>query len=164
MTKATPTLLSWFAKYLGAKRDVPLALDQNRFAMTSIEDGLAIIRDTAAERGGMSAETPVVGLRKLYDSFVGGLVLNTRLTNAYRPRQASRELSLVKPDGSLRPASKDLGWSVLAAEGIRVHGCPGDHYTMLADPAATPVIAELVRDKIRSQLATAAAGRPSAGS
>jgi thioesterase domain-containing protein len=150
LTRATPVLLSWFAKYFGAKRGVPLHLDQNRFAATSIDDGLAIIRDTAAGRGAMRADTPVVGLRKLYDTFVDGLLRNTRLTNAYRPQPARQELTLVKPEGSLRPASRDLGWSGLAAAGLRVHDCPADHYTMLADPAATAAIAGFVRDKTRS--------------
>jgi thioesterase domain-containing protein len=153
LSLATPTLLSWFAKYLGAKRDAPLDLDQNRFAATSIDEGLAVIRDTLADRGAMLASTPVVGLRKLYDTFVDSLLRYTKLTNAYRPRPARHELTLVKPEGSLRPKSPDLGWSALAAEGLRVPGCPGDHYTMLADPAATAAVAGLVRDKTRVLLA-----------
>lgn len=153
LSLATPTLLSWFAKYLGAKRDAPLDLDQNRFAATSVDEGLAVVRQALADRGAMLADTPVVGLRKLYDTFVDSLLRYTKLTNAYRPRPARHELTLVKPEGSLRPKSKDLGWSALAAEGLRVPGCPGDHYTMLADPAATAAVAGLVRDKTRALLA-----------
>lgn len=153
MALATSTLLSWFAMYLGAKRGVPLRLDKNRFAMTSVDEGLGVVRDALSGRGAMSADTPVVGLRKLYDTFVDGLVRYTRLTNAYRARPATSELTLVKPEGSLRPKNPDLGWSGLAAQGIRVHDCPGDHYTMLGDPAATSAIAGLVRDKTRALLA-----------
>ena len=150
MSLARPVLLSWFAKYLGAKRGVPIPLTKNDFATNSVEDGLAMIRDAAAERGAMRADTAVVGLRKLYDTFVDGLVRQTKLTNAYQAPPAPHELTLVKPDGSLRPATPDLGWSAIAAEGITVHGGPGDHYTMLSDPAATEVIAGLIADKTRS--------------
>lgn len=150
MSLARPVLLSWFAKYLGAKRGVPIPLTKDHFATTSVEDGLAMVRDAAAEQGAMRADTAVVGLRKLYDTFVDGLVRQTKLTNAYQAPPARRELTLVKPDGSLRPANPDLGWSAIAAEGIEVHGGPGDHYTMLSDPAATAVIAGLIADKTRS--------------
>ncbi len=157
LTLATPVLLSWFAKYLGAKRGARLRLEEDRFALTSLDEGLAVVRDAAAELDVMDAGTPVVGLRKLYDTFVDGLVGNTVLTNPYEPPPADRELTLVKPEGSLRPASKDLGWSGLAAAGLRVRPCAGDHYTMLVDPAAVATIAGQVRDKTSTLLATTVA-------
>lgn len=157
LTLATPVLLSWFAKYLGAKRKARLRLEEERFALTSLDKGLEVVRDAAAELGVLARETPVVGLRKVYDTFVDGLLGYTTLTNPYRPQPTDRELTLVKPEGSLRPKSRDLGWSALVPAGVRVRPCEGDHYTMLADPAAAVTIAGIVREKTQSLLATAAA-------
>ena len=154
---ATPVLLSWFAKYLGAKRGGRLRLEEDRFALTSLDDGLAIVRDTAAGLDLLSADTAIVGLRKLYDTFVDGLVGNTVLTNPYQPEPTDRELTLVKPEGSLRPRSKDLGWSGLAAGGLLVRPCDGDHYTMLVDPGAVTTVAGAVREKTDAILATTVA-------
>ena len=153
LTKANAALLSWFGMYLGGKRGRALRLDEERFEGLTVEDGLAVVRDEAAERDVLAAETPVVGLRKLFDTFVDGLVHYTKLTSAYHSQPTRRPLTLVKADGSLRPENRDLGWSVLADGELSIRDCPGDHYTMLSDPEATAVLAELVREKSDGLLA-----------
>jgi len=157
LSRATPALLSCFAMYLGAKRGSRLRLPEERFATASVEEGLATIRDAAADQDLLAAETPLVGLRKLYDTYVDGLVRNTLLTSRYRSPTTTRPLTLIKPEGSLRPASADLGWSALARGELRVHTSPGDHYTMLADPRSVAIIAGLVREQTEELL-----GRPMA--
>lgn len=155
LSKATPVLLSWFAMYLGAKRGGELRLTEERFATASVDDGLTLIRDEAAGSDLLAADTPLVGLRKLYDTYVDGLVRNTMLTSPYRSPTTERPLTLIKAEGSLRPASPDLGWSALARGELRVHTSAGDHYTMLADPRSVATIAGFVREKTDALLGTA---------
>lgn len=155
LSRATSVLLCWFAMYLGAKRGGELWLPTDRFASASVEQGLAIIRGEAAARGLIAEDTAIVGLRKLYDTYVEGLVRITMLTSPYRALPTSRPLTLIKATGSLRPASRDLGWSALARGGLHVHTSHGNHYTMLGDPRAASTVAGFVREKTESLLAQA---------
>lgn len=152
LSKATPVLLSWFSMYLGAKRGAELRLPEGRFASGSVEQGLEMIREAAADRDVLAADTPIVGLRKLFDTYVDGLVRNTMLTSPYRCPTTRRPLTLIKAEGGLRPASRDLGWSALAKGELQVHTSPGDHYTMLDDPRAVVTVAGFVREKTEALL------------
>ncbi|MEU3771851.1 alpha/beta fold hydrolase [Streptomyces sp. NPDC032472] len=140
-----PTLLlGWFALYLGAKRGQPVVPDAERLAGAGIEDGLQAVLEAAVAGGALRADTPVFGLRKLYDTYVDGLLRNNRLTAPYRAVPSSVPLVLVTAEGSLIPDDPTLGWEPLAPHGLTTHRSPGDHYTMLSRPDAAAVIARLV--------------------
>ncbi|WP_330301465.1 thioesterase domain-containing protein [Streptomyces sp. NBC_00503] len=140
-----PTLLlGWFALYLGAKRGAPVTPDAERLAGASIEDGLPVVLEAAVTSGALKADTPIFGLRKLYDTYVDGLLRNNRLTAPYQAAPSSVPLVLVTAEGSLIPDDPTLGWEPLAPLGLTTHRSPGDHYTMLSRPDAAAVIAQLV--------------------
>ncbi|MEV5438958.1 thioesterase domain-containing protein [Streptomyces sp. NPDC052682] len=137
-------LLDWFAMYLGAKRGRPVPVDAARLAGCSVDDGLPAVLDAAAASGALPPDTPLPGLRKLYETYVDGLLRNNRLTAVHHPRPAELPLVLVKAERSLVPGDPALGWGPLAPRGLAVHRCPGDHYTMLSRPDSAAVIARLV--------------------
>jgi thioesterase domain-containing protein len=144
-----PLLLDWFAMYLGAKRGRPVPLDRAALAGCATEDGLLLVLDAAVAGGALRPDTPLPGLRKLYDTYVDGLLRNNRLTAPYRPRPASVPLVLVTAERGLLPGDRTLGWGPLAQRGLTVHQSPGDHYTMLTRPDASALIARLVRPAVR---------------
>lgn len=137
-------LLGWFAMYLGAKRNRSVAVDAARLAGCGTEEGLLLVLDAAVASGALLADTPLPGLRKLYDTYVDGLLRNNRLTAPYRPVPSGVPLVLVTAERSLIPGDRTLGWGPLAPLGLEVHQSPGDHYTMLIRPDAAAMIARLV--------------------
>ncbi|NEC84560.1 thioesterase domain-containing protein [Streptomyces sp. SID12501] len=138
-------LLSWFAMYLGAKRGRPVPLDMDRLAGCGTDEGLTAVLDAATAAGALLPDTPLPGLRKLYDTYVDGLLRNNRLTAPHRPGSAPLPLALVQAERSLVPADPTLGWRPLAPHGLTMYRCPGDHYTMLARPDSLSVIAPLLQ-------------------
>lgn len=138
-------LLSWFAMYLGAKRGRPVPLDLDRLAGCGTDEGLTAVLDAATASGALLPDTPLPGLRKLYDTYVDGLLRNNRLTAPHRPGSAPLPLVLVQAERSLVPADPTLGWRPLAPHGLTTYRCPGDHYTMLARADSLGVIAPLLR-------------------
>lgn len=138
-------LLSWFTLYLGAKRGRVVMPDPGKLASCGHEDGLLLIHDAAVASGALRPDTPIFGLRKLYETYADGLMRNNRLTAPYRPSPASVPLVLVRPDRSLIPGDPTLGWHELAPYGLETHQSPGDHYTMLTRPDAVAVIAQQIR-------------------
>ncbi|GJF29243.1 hypothetical protein KNE206_19430 [Kitasatospora sp. NE20-6] len=139
-----PLLLGWFAMYLGAKRGHPVDVAAEHLAGCDVADGLRLVLDAAAASGALPADTSPHGLRKLYDTYVDGLLRNNRLTAPYTPRPAGVPLVLVTADRSLVPGDPTLGWGPLAPHGLELRRSPGDHYTMLSRPDAAAVIADLV--------------------
>ncbi|WP_055493852.1 thioesterase domain-containing protein [Streptomyces sp. TP-A0356] len=139
-----PLLLGWFTMYLGAKRGRPLPLDAERLAGLGVDDGLKVVLEAAIAAEVLLPSTPLPGLRKLYDTYVDGLLRNNRLTNPHRPLPAPVPVVLVKAERSLIPGDRTLGWEPLAPYGLEVHSCPGDHYTMLTRPDAAAAIASLL--------------------
>jgi thioesterase domain-containing protein len=137
--------LRWFALYLGAKRGRPVALAPDQLAGCGHDDGLLIIKDIAVASGALRPDTPIFGLRKLYETYTDGLLRNNRLTMAYSPSPASVPLVLVRAEQGLIPGDPTLGWDELAAYGLETVQSPGDHYTMLTRPDAAEVIAKQVR-------------------
>ncbi|MEU1185235.1 thioesterase domain-containing protein [Streptomyces sp. NPDC005820] len=137
-------LLDWFAMYLGAKRGRLIPLAPGALDGRGVDDGLPVVLDAAVAAGALLPDTPLPGLRKLYDTYVDGLLRNNRLTAPHRPAPAPLPLVLVKAERSLIPGDETLGWLPLAPHGLTVHPCPGDHYTMLGRPDALGVIAQLL--------------------
>ncbi|PAZ11781.1 thioesterase [Streptomyces sp. SA15] len=137
-------LLGWFAMYLGAKRGHPIDLAPGRLAGRGVDEGLTVVLDAAVAAGALHPDTPLPGLRKLYDTYVDGLLRNNRLTAPHRPGPAPLPLVLIKAQRSLIPDDPTLGWRQLAPQGLTLHSCPGDHYTMLSRPDSLGVIAPLL--------------------
>jgi thioesterase domain-containing protein len=141
-----PMLLRWFAMYLGAKRNREVALGPGGTAGLDTDTGLLRVLDAAVGCGALAASTPLPGLRKLYDTYVDGLLRNNRLTATHRPVPSSVPLALVKAANSLILGDDALGWQELAPRGLDLRPpTPGDHYTMLTRPDAAAAIAEVLR-------------------
>ncbi|MFI5527937.1 alpha/beta fold hydrolase [Kitasatospora sp. NPDC051853] len=137
-------LLGWFAMYLGAKRGRPVPLDPGALAGLGTDQGLPLVLDAATGSGALLPDTPLPGLRKLYDTYVDGLLRNNRLTAPHRPEPSSVPLVLVKAEQSLIPEDPTLGWQPLAPRGLGLAVVPGDHYTMLTRPDAARAVARLL--------------------
>ncbi len=137
-------LLRWFAMYLGAKRGAALRLDLP--SEVTLDAGLDLLLTAATAQGVLPPDTEAAGLRKLYGAYAGGLSRNNRCTNPYTPAPLDRALTLVKPDGSLLPDRGDLGWSGLTPHPLRQLNVRGDHYTMLREPSAVPVLSGLLAE------------------
>ncbi|MBY8870147.1 MULTISPECIES: thioesterase domain-containing protein [Streptomyces] len=137
-------LLGWFTMYLGAKRGRPLHLGAERLAGLGVDDGLKLVLEAAVAAEVLLPSTSLPGLRKLYDTYVDGLLRNNRLTNPHQPLPAPVPVVLVKAERSLIPEDRTLGWEPLAPHGLEVHTCPGDHYTMLTRADAASVVASLL--------------------
>ena len=132
-------LLGWFAMYLGAKRERPL-----RWTPSGAPDGLADLLAATVRQGVLPADTELPGFRKLYDTYVAGLLRNNRYTLPYRGYPLDLEITLIKPEQSLLPDSGDLGWTELSTLQLRRASVAGDHYTMLHRPSSLSVLTELL--------------------
>jgi thioesterase domain-containing protein len=150
-----PLLIRWFAMYLAAKRRRPLSAEPQVpvppvaiagrggvSAAEATEAGLAALLRTVTGNGVLPADTPLAGLRKLYDSYVGGLLRNNHLVLPYQPQPLGWPLTMVKASRSLLPEYGDMGWSDLAP--LRLEHVEGDHYSILSDPSAWAAVADLV--------------------
>lgn len=137
-------LLGWFAMYLGAKKGRPVEPHPARLAGCEADEGLPLVLDAAVAAGALPPDTPLPGLRKLYETYVDGLLRNNRLTTPHRPRPAPLPLVLVRAERSLIPGDPTLGWQPLAPQGLTRVTSPGDHYTMLSRPDSLDVIAPLL--------------------
>ncbi|MFF8033516.1 thioesterase domain-containing protein [Streptomyces sp. NPDC016626] len=136
-------VLRWFAMFLGARRGarvrpgpVPAGADT--------DTALALLLEDAITAGALPRETPLAGLRKLFEAYTAGLLRNNRLTAPYRPAPATVPLVQIKAADSLVASDPTLGWGELAGRGLTTHSVPGDHYTMLIRPDASQAIAGLV--------------------
>lgn len=138
-------VLRWFSLYLGVKRSREITLDFTELAACGHEDGLLVVLGAAIASGALRPDTPIYGLRKLYETYTDGLLRNNRLTAPYSPSPASVPLVLIHADRSLIPGDPTLGWDELAPHGLETHSSPGDHYTMLTRPDAAAVIAQQVQ-------------------
>ncbi|NJQ14291.1 thioesterase [Streptomyces bohaiensis] len=138
-------LLGWFAMYLGAKRGRPVSGPLPGDAIRDTDEGLATVLRSAVASGALPGDVTLPGLRKLYETYVEGLLHNNRLTARHRPPSAVVPLTLIKAERSLISGDPDLGWGPLAAHGLTVRSCPGDHYTMLGRPDAATVIAHVIQ-------------------
>ncbi|WP_333767297.1 thioesterase [Streptomyces sp. IBSBF 2435] len=140
-----PMLLRWFTMYLGAKRNRTISLDPDDTAGLDLDTGLVRILDAAVGCGALAEGTPLPGLRKLYDTYVDGLLRNNRLTATHHPVPSSVPLALIKAEDSLIPGDDALGWQELAPRGLDLcRPTPGDHYTMLIRPDAAAAIAGVI--------------------
>lgn len=147
-------LIRWFAMYLAAKRGKPLDAEPG-FAAPTTEAGLSTVLSAFSANGVLPEGTEPTGLRKLYDSFVGGLHRNNHLAVPYRPQRTESPITLVKPERGLLPEFGDLGWGELGP--VRVVPVSGDHYSILFDPSAWAVVADLVTGPPASGSHTSAA-------
>jgi len=136
--------LIWFCMLLGARMGRAFPVDPVRLSGV-LDDALGHIRALGIEQGVLPPDTTVPWLRELFAGFMDGMLRNGRMAESFRPRSMPSRLILVKPEGSLFPGDSDLGWRSLAGPGLRVVSCPGDHYSLLTDPAALARLATVFR-------------------
>ncbi|HEX8346996.1 MAG TPA: alpha/beta fold hydrolase [Actinoplanes sp.] len=138
-------ILHWFAMYLAAKRGVRLSISRGEFVGRPVEDGLDLILGRARDAGALYPGTSIDGLRKVYTTFFAGLARNGRLNQTYDARPVHVPMTVVRATEGLVADPGALGWDRLAAAGLDVDVCAGDHYTMLRDPDAVRHLVGLVR-------------------
>jgi thioesterase domain-containing protein len=144
----TEMLLSWFAMYLGAKRGTEFPVRQDVLERRTLDDALEDLLEAAIANDTLHPDTTLPGFKKLYSTYVEGLLRNNRLAQKYQAQPTSVPITLVKPQQSLLPDSPTLGWDALAAGDFRVERCPGNHYTMISSLVAVDKVAQLVSDEL----------------
>jgi thioesterase domain-containing protein len=113
------------------------------------------------------SDMTLVEFRKLFDTFK----INADTMRRYQPGEFHGRIALICPeedvqqlvfsaDPNLDTGSKKLrdplkGWGKLATEGVELITTPGDHFTMLREPNAQILAAQL-RDRIMRQLSQSA--------
>lgn len=137
-------VLAWFCMLLGARVGLAMPVDPARLRGT-LDDVLPYIRDLAVERRVLAPGTTVPWLGDLFVGFAQGIGRGGRIAEGYRPRRLPTRLTVVKPEGSLFPGGSSLGWLSVAGRALRVVPCPGDHYSLLTDPAAVAGLAAILR-------------------
>lgn len=137
-------LLGWFAMYLGARRGRAVSVPAAELDGRDTEAGLSAVLAAAVASGALADDVSLPGLRKVYASYVEGLLRNNRLTASHDPVPVDVPLTLVRAKHGLIQDDQDLGWRPLAAGGLTVRYCPGDHYTMLGRTDAARVIADVI--------------------
>ncbi|MEU5692912.1 thioesterase domain-containing protein [Actinosynnema sp. NPDC020468] len=135
---ASGLVLDWFAMYLAAKRGRPV--DVPPFTGADLDAGLALVLAAGLESGALLPGTGPPGLRKVFSAYADGLRRNNSLSRAHRPTPVHVPTWLVRPERGLLATPDPLGWSALTTR-LVVAPCPGDHYSMLRDPAALAVLA-----------------------
>lgn len=140
--------LDWFALYLGAKRNCQLGFTPADFHDVTVEDGLGVIVERAVDRGGLFPDTSVAGLRKAYETYVAGVLRNKHLHDGYSPGRLRCPVSLVRPTRGLFEDVSRLGWRELVGEGLTIHECTGDHYSMLSDQDSVSLVSWIVESAL----------------
>lgn len=135
----TGLVLPWFAMYLGAKRGGTVDLPPGALPR-DLDSALSLVLKAATASGVLLPSTSLPGLRKVYDTYVDGLVRNARLSAAHEPGPARVPLTLLRPERGLLDTPDPLGWEQLSSD-LRVQSTSGDHYTMLRDEDAVRLIA-----------------------
>lgn len=136
--------LTWFCMLLGARVGQAFPVEPMRLR-GALDDALTHICALGIERSVLPPDSTVPWLRGLFDGFIDGMRRNGRMAEAYRPRRIPSRLILVKPEGSLFPGDSSLGWRSVAGPGLSVITSPGDHYSLLTDPAAVAHLAAVFR-------------------
>lgn len=127
-TMGQDLILRWFAMYLGAKRAAPLPLPDGPMDIDLVlRAGLAT--------GTLLPGTTVAGLAKAFRAYADGLRRNNFLARDLIPEPVTMPVTLLRPARGLLADPGPLGWHDLAAD-LRIVTCPGDHYTVLRQPAA----------------------------
>jgi thioesterase domain-containing protein len=138
---ADDRVTEWFAMYLAARRGVSAPTTPQ---VAGVTERLLALLDAGVRTGLLLPGTTPEGLRKAYQAYAGGLARNNRLSKRY-PAVVSRvdtPVALVRPACGMVRTPGALGWGQVAST-VTVHSCPGDHYSMLAEPAGVRLVAEL---------------------
>lgn len=150
------TLLEWFCMYLGAKRGVPVRLEES--SPGGLEDVLAVMTGAGALLPGTTA----AGLAKVFEVYVDGLRRNSLLTRAYHAIPSQVGATAVRARRSLLAEPGALGWDRVCPAPVPVLTAEGDHYSMLTDASTAALLATLVNSVLpsTSQQPAAATGQP----
>lgn len=135
-------VLGWFAMYLAAKRGGTVDVPPERLRGEEFEPAFAEVLDAAIAGGALLPGTTTAGLHKVFTTYRNGLLRNNHLVLTHSPQWTDVPMVVLRPERGLVDRPGALGWDQVA-ESPRVLRCPGDHYTMLRDPAAIRCFAEI---------------------
>jgi thioesterase domain-containing protein len=139
---ADDRVTEWFAMYLAARRGAAAPATSE---VTGVTERLGALLDAGVRTGLLLPGTTPEGLRKAYRAYAGGLVRNNRLSRQYPSNGMSpvdTPVTLVRPACGMVRTPGALGWDQVAST-VTVHSCPGDHYSMLGEPAGVRLVAGL---------------------
>jgi thioesterase domain-containing protein len=106
------------------------------------EDGvLGRLLELTRSRRLLPAEFGLEQVRTLWRVFKA----NHRAARRYQPEPAAMPLKLIRATTGARTSSRDgdLGWSALSPAGLEVHVVPGDHFSIVQEPAVGDVARRL---------------------
>jgi amino acid adenylation domain-containing protein len=103
----------------------------------ALDDQLRLVLATAQESGFLPHEIDLADIRRLFSVFEA----NVHASNTYRPAPYGGPLTLFRAAASRGSEDAEAGWGAVAAGGLDVHVVPGDHYSLMLDPANVRVLA-----------------------
>ncbi|WP_016700042.1 alpha/beta fold hydrolase [Actinoalloteichus spitiensis] len=148
----TAALLPVFGRYLAARAGVPApdpdairpATPPGQEEPNTHDQWLWGLRQAALAVGALDEDVSLPGLRKVFQSYRWGLLRNRRIGAGVTPGTLTTPTTLVRARTSIIPDADVPGWR--AVPHLRTVLVPGDHYTMLTEPASVELVsAELVR-------------------
>ncbi len=110
----------------------PLTQDAD-FQSLTIEERLSSLLQEVVRKGCAMPDLNVKQLTRLFEVFR----TNVRALLSYQPQSYPGRITFFRASEQIADLSADPAkdWRNLAAEGVEVHVVPGDHYTMLREPA-----------------------------
>jgi len=147
------SMLAWFARDLkgSSPHGSAMQIDLEELRRRDLEGGLRYVLEQAREAGVVSSDVELAQMRRFLDVFE----INGRALLGYAPRVFPGELTILRVSAVASAEldggeAYDLGWSRFCTGLVHAHGVPGDHYTMLAQPAV-----QAVAEHLRSAIALA---------
>ncbi|WP_418153114.1 hypothetical protein [Actinoalloteichus caeruleus] len=149
----TAALLPEFGRYLAARAGVPApdpgairpAPPPGQEQANSHDQWLWGFRQAALAVGALDEGVGLPGLRKVFQSYRWGLLRNRRLGSGAAAGTVTMPTTLIRARDSIIPDDDVPGWR--AVPHLRTVVVPGNHYTMLTEPASVELIsAELAED------------------
>ena len=128
------TLLVQFTSDISGLYDLKESLTQEAdLPSHTIEERLASILQEVVRKGCAPPDLNLKQLTRLFEVFR----TNVRALLSYKPQFYPGRITFFRASEQIADISADpvKDWRNVAAEGVEVHVVPGDHYTMLREPA-----------------------------
>jgi thioesterase domain-containing protein len=109
-------------------------------ATGTIEERLSSVLREVARRGSAPPDLNLKQLGRYFEVFR----TNVRALLNYKPQRYPGRITLLRASELITDIDLVKDWRDLAADGVEIHVVPGDHYTMLREPAVQ-VMAEWLK-------------------
>lgn len=147
------TLVSWFASYLGTRRNKELPLNYDDLRRLELNEQLSYVLKQAVIADVVPFNTDLAEIWHLFQVYKTGVQISLRQVENYKLQIYPNRITLFQAsevlnglNGVVRKPSLDRrNWSNFSTEPLEFHVVPGNHYTMLIEPHVQILAEELKR-------------------